>query len=194
MKAAFLAGTAALAVLATFTVAAVAEEPHVAPVTEYINSSVAPWLSDAVIVNAIKQQNAAHANLTDGEIDALDKQWRAEVNAGSRPLIDEVLGNEVSKFLAARQQDSGGMITELFVMDNKGLNVGQSEVTSDYWQGDEAKWQKTYGAGTTAVFVDEVEKDESTQTLQTQASIAIADPATNELIGAITVGIDVGGL
>jgi hypothetical protein len=46
------------------------------------------------------------------------------------------------------------MITEMFVMDAKGLNVGQSDVTSDYWQGDEAKWQKTYGAGPGVVFVD----------------------------------------
>jgi hypothetical protein len=194
MKAACLAGTAALAVLASFTVAAGAEEPHVAPVTEYINANVAPWLVDPVIVNAIKDQNAANAALTQSDIDGLDGQWKAEVESGSRPMIDKVLGAEISKFLAAKQQEAGGMITEVFIMDNKGLNVGQSDVTSDYWQGDEAKWQKSYGAGAGAIFVDEVEKDESTQTLQTQASIAIADPATNEVIGAVTIGIDVGGL
>ncbi len=86
------------------------------------------------------------------------------------------------------------MIAEVFVMDDKGLNVGQSAVTSDYWQGDEAKWQKSYGAGAGAIFVDEVEKDESTQALQSQVSIAISDPASNEVIGAITLGINVEGL
>ena len=35
--------------------------------------------------------------------------------------------------------------------DNKGLNVGQSDVTSDYWQGDEAKWKKSYKMGAGAV-------------------------------------------
>ena len=74
-------------------------------------------------------------------------------------------------------------------MDNKGLNVGQSDVTSDYWQGDEAKWQKTFSVGPTAVFVDKVEKDESTQKFQTQVSISIVDGGA--AIGAVTVGLDV---
>ena len=100
-----------------------------------------------------------------------------------------MLANELSDFLRDKQAGSGGTITEVFVMDNKGLNVGQSDVTSDYWQGDEGKWQKTYGMGPAAMFVDEVEKDESTQALQSQASVTIADEAGNA-IGAITVGID----
>lgn len=192
MKAAILTGVTALAVLACLP--ANAEEPHVAPVIEYIGANIVPWLSDPVVVNAIKEQNAAHASLTQADIEALDKQWRGEVDAGAKPMIDKVMTSELSKFLAAKQQETGGMVTELFVMDAKGLNVGQSDVTSDYWQGDEAKWTKSYGAGAGAIFVDEVEKDESTQTLQTQASVAIVDPATNEVIGAVTAGIDVGGL
>jgi phosphopantothenoylcysteine synthetase/decarboxylase len=40
------------------------------------------------------------------------------------------------------------------------------------------------------VFVDEVEEDESTQALQSQASVTISDPETGEPIGAITVGIN----
>lgn len=171
-----------------------AAQDHVGPITEYVKANVATWLSDPLLIGAVNEQNAAHAGLTQADIDALDKQWRAEVEAASKPLIDKVLGNALSKFLAARQSESGGMITEAFVMDNKGLNVGQSDITSDYWQGDEGKWQKSFGAGAGAIFVDEVEKDESTQTLQSQVSVAISDPATGQAIGAITLGIDVEGL
>ena len=67
-------------------------------------------------------------------------------------------------------------------------------MTSDYWQGDDAKWQKTYQVGPHAVFVDEVEQDESTQRYQTQVSVSIADPVTGEVIGAVTIGIDAEGL
>jgi hypothetical protein len=35
-----------------------------------------------------------------------------------------------------------------------------------------------------------VEEDESTQALQSQASVTISDPETGEPIGAITVGIN----
>ena len=76
-------------------------------------------------------------------------------------------------------------------MDNKGLNVGQSDVTSDYWQGDEAKWKKTFLVGPDAVFIDKVEEDESTQQFQSQVSLSIVDPTTKNVIGAVTIGIDV---
>ena len=83
------------------------------------------------------------------------------------------------------------MITEIFVMDARGLNVAQSDVTSDYWQGDEAKWQDTFSKGPGAVHISEVEEDESTQTFQSQVSMSVTDPADGSVIGAITVGVNV---
>lgn len=170
------------------------EGPHVEPIKEFLEAQVMPWLSDPAVVEAIKAQNAKHAGLSQADIDGLDQTWRAEVDADSRPLIDGVLGNDLSVFLSGKKEASEGMITEMFVMDSRGLNVGQSDATSDYWQGDEGKWKKTYLVGPDAVFVDEVEKDESTQTFQSQASVSIKDPATGEVIGAITVAVDVDAL
>jgi hypothetical protein len=62
--------------------------------------------------------------------------------------------------------------------------------TSDFWQGDEAKWQKSFSAGPDAIFVDDVEQDESTQKFEVQTSMTVVDPATGKAIGAITVGLD----
>jgi hypothetical protein len=143
------------------------------------------------VIDAIKTQNAANAGLTQADIDRLDAKWKAEVEASDKPMISATLGNALSKFLNDKKLAAGGLITEVFVMDDKGLNVGQSDATSDYWQGDEAKFQKSFGAGANAVFVDEVEKDESTQTLQSQVSLTISDPASGAPIGAMTLGIDV---
>lgn len=173
--------------------AAQAEEAHVAPVTDYVKSNVATWIKDPVIIAAIKAQNAKNAGLSAADIDALDKAWRAEVDGGDRKIIDEVLNNAVSKFLHEKQEASEGVISEVFVMDAKGLNVGQSDVTSDYWQGDEAKFQKSFGAGKDGFFVDEVEKDESTQALQSQASMTIVDES-GAPIGAVTIGINLDAL
>jgi hypothetical protein len=173
--------------------AALAEEAHVAPVTDFVNANVAPWIKDPIIIDAVKAQNAKHAALAQGDIDGLDKQWRAEVDGGEHKMIDEVVGNPVSKFLREKQEASNGVISEVFVMDAKGLNVGQSDVTSDYWQGDEDKFQKSFGAGPAGFFVDGVEKDESTQALQSQASITIVDEA-GAPIGAVTIGINLDAL
>lgn len=183
-------------VIGTFTATAgiaVAEEAHVAPVTAFVQEKVIPWLSDPVVISAIKAQNEKNAALAQGDIDALDQKWRAEVESADKPMITEVLGNDLSKFLQEKQAGSEGAFAELFVMDAKGLNVGQSDVTSDYWQGDEDKFTKSFGAGKDAIFVDEVEKDESTQALQSQASVTISDE-TGAPIGAITIGVNMDAL
>jgi hypothetical protein len=142
----------------------------------------------------VKAQNAKNKGLNETKIVALDKQWRAETSAGSRPLIDSVLSNQLSGFLKGKKDGSEGLFTEIFVMDNHGLNVGQSDVTSDYWQGDEAKWKKTYSAGADALHIGKVKEDESTQTFQSQISLSVVDPADGKVIGAITVGVNVGML
>jgi hypothetical protein len=79
-------------------------------------------------------------------------------------------------------------------MDDKGMNVALSDVTSDYWQGDEAKWQQTYLVGPDAVHIGDVELDESTQTYQSQVSITVVDPDTKAPIGALTFGVNVEAL
>lgn len=180
----------AAGVVAVAPVTVQAEGAHVAPVKQFISQSVEPWLGDPVVIQAIKEQNAKTGSLDGAAINKLDRTWRAQATYSNQPFVDEVLGNQLSKFLMEKKKDSRGVITEVFVMDAKGLNVGQSDVTSDYWQGDESKWQKTYGVGAGVVFVDEVEEDESTQALQSQASVTISDPESGEPIGAITVGIN----
>jgi hypothetical protein len=186
-----LAATALAVAVCAVALPTAAEEAYVAQVNDYVKGKVMSWAVDPAVIDAIKAQNAANAKLTQPDIDALDAKWKAEVEAADKPMVSATLGNALSKFLADKKTAAGGLITEVFVMDSKGLNVGQSDATSDYWQGDEAKFQKSFGAGANAVFVDEVEKDESTQTLQSQVSLTITDPASGAPIGAMTLGIDV---
>jgi hypothetical protein len=141
------------------------------------------------VIAAIEAQNKVTAAYDAGKIDALDKQWRAEVDAASHPLIDATLGNAASTYLSQVQAEAEGLFTEIFVMDAQGLNVAQSTVTSDYWQGDEDKFTESFGKGPSAVHIGEIEEDESTQTFQSQVSLPILD-AAGVPIGAITVGVD----
>jgi hypothetical protein len=186
-------GLAALVIGASALLAAApqAQDEFTAPLTELAKGEIAAFASDPVLVNAIIAQNAVTGAYDQAKIDALDTQWRAEVGAASKPLIDATLGNAASQYLAGVQADSAGKYTEIFAMDAKGLNVAQSTLTSDYWQGDEDKFTASFGAGADAVHVGEVEQDESTQIFQSQVSVPITDPATGNVIGAITVGVDV---
>lgn len=170
---------------------ACAAGPHEAPIREFANGPVREWVRSQLVIDAIREQNARHSTLTQSDIDAMDRQWRAETSAAERPMIERALANAVSQFLVHARDQEHGIVTEVFIMDNRGLNVGQSDATSDYWQGDEAKWQRTFLQGPGAMMIDDVELDESTQTFQSQLNMSITDPATGEVIGAITVGIDV---
>lgn len=154
-------------------------------------ADIAGWVTEPAVIEAVRAQNAAHAGLSQAEIEALDQRWRAEVGAGASPTIDPVLGAPVSDTLRAWRDSSEGLLTEIFVMDDKGLNVAASDVTSDYWQGDEAKWSETYGVGPGAIHISEVELDESTQTYQAQVSVPVTDPDTGAPIGAATFGVSV---
>jgi hypothetical protein len=146
------------------------------------------------LVDAIRSQNETTASYDQAKIDELDGAWRAEAEAASQPMIDEALATPASKYLTAAREESKGLFTEIFAMDAKGLNVAQSDPTSDFWQGDEDKWTQTFMVGPDAVHLSDVEQDESTQTLQSQVSIAVVDPDTGTPIGAVTFGVNVENL
>jgi hypothetical protein len=188
MNKAILSGAFAFALL--LPAAASADMKHEQALKDLVEAELRAIAEDPVVIGALTQQNAANGSLAQAEIDKLDKQWRSEVEGQDKGLINQVLANDLSNYLKNVSDQAGGLYTEIIVMDGKGLNAGQSAVTSDYWQGDEDKWSKTYAAGANAVFVDEVEMDESTQQLQSQVSFTVVDPATKQVIGAITFGVN----
>ena len=156
----------------------------------YLHTFVTELMQDPVVVRSINTQNVFNEALELSAIEELDQQWRQEREQGGGALIERVLENSLSEYLQLIKEISEGMVTEIIVMDNQGLNVGVSDITSDYWQGDEDKWQRTFALGEGAVFVDEIELDESTQIVQTQASVAIINPFDNQVIGAVTFGLN----
>lgn len=158
------------------------------PLRSLADSEIKAMASNPMVISAVKEQNQQNADLSQDEIDSLDKKWRKQVGSGG-DLIDRVLSNDLSKYLKQAKEKGKGLYTEIFVTDNHGLNVGQSNVTSDYWQGDEAKWQVPYQQQ--ELQIGAIELDESTQSYQSQVSAPVVDPGNGDVIGAITVGVSV---
>ncbi|MEL7466683.1 MAG: hypothetical protein AAFN79_21595 [Pseudomonadota bacterium] len=188
MKRTFLLSAA----MSLIAVAANASETEQAA-RSYLKGSVMPWANAPVLIEAIVAQNARTAGYDASKIDELDKTWRSEVGAGASALVDGVLTGAAAEFLREQVEGSGGAITEVFIMDHHGLNVAASAPTSDYWQGDEAKFQETFPNGADAVHVSEIEFDESSQSYQAQLSITLTDD-TGAPVGAMTIGIDADAL
>jgi len=156
-------------------------------ITPEVIAKVKKLVEQPVAVISIGASNDGHAKIDQAGIDALDKEWKTESKAEKQPLIAEMLSSPLSNYLLYLQAQSAGLYTEMFVMDNKGLNVGQSSVTSDYWQGDEAKYQKTFLVGPDATFIDEPEFDDDTKTWRVQFDFTIVDPESKKPIGAAAI-------
>ena len=162
-------------------------EEFSARVLEYARTDLQEWITDPVIIYAIREQNDLLKGLSPLKIKKLDKQW---INSGKfGPMIVDLLDRQASIIARDRREQSNGVVNEIIVMDANGLNVAISDRTSDYFQGDEAKWQETFLKGPDAVHVSELEFDESTQKVQTQVSLSVTDPDSGEVIGAVTLGI-----
>jgi hypothetical protein len=76
------------------------------------------------------------------------------------------------------------LVVEAFVMNDRGTLVCSMTETTDYWQGDEAKWQKTFVDGREA-FVEEPAFDISSGKYAIQVSVPVAE--AGKRIGAVTL-------
>lgn len=178
------------AVLAATWALPVAAQDYHAAMEQFYHSSVTGWASDPVLIGAVRAQNGTTSSYSQDQITAMDQAWMAQIGAAAEPEIDGVLHNPAADFLRRQVDAAGGRITEVILMDAVGLNVAVTSVTSDMWQGDEAKFQQTYAMGPGAVHYGDIEFDESTGRYQGQISFSLVDPANGELVGAMTVGVD----
>ena len=153
-------------------------------VVAFAESKLAALGNDPIIVDAVKLENAKGKTLS--QIQEMDKKWKSTPGIADymQALMDSACGKRLRSL-----QESADYYSEIFVMDNQGANVAMTDKTSDYWQGDEAKFQKSFNNGKGAVFVDEIEFDDSSQAYLVQVSVPVID--NGKVIGAITFGIDV---
>ncbi|MEM1286318.1 MAG: hypothetical protein AAGH43_13100 [Pseudomonadota bacterium] len=188
-RAGFLAGLMVLGGSSTALTQGIAPNPRALLDTAFVEETRG-WLSNAIVSMSVEAQNQRHRNLGQAEIDALDQQWRAEREVNDQPLIAATVSNPLSTYLLRMQASTLGLYTEIFIVDAVGLNVGQSAVTSDYWQGDEAKFQETFPNGPQAVFIDEAEWDEDRRIWRAQLNLSIPNESGNQAIGAATVEVN----
>jgi hypothetical protein len=119
---------------------------------------------DPVLLEALAARNARPES--DETIQRKDQEWQANRNSALRK---EITGSSCSARLRELLR-ADPIIVEAFLMDAKGALVCSTVETSDYWQGDEAKWQRTYRDGL-ELFVDEPALDMSTGTYAVQLSV-----------------------
>jgi hypothetical protein len=145
--------------------------------------TIRAWGTDKLLVGAVKAQNAR--KVPAAEVQRIDKAWIA---GGEAALVKQVTTGPCADRLRqlVAQHPSFG---ETMLMDDQGALVCASEKTSDYWQGDESKWQRSFDGGKGALFIDRPRFDDSAVANLAQISVPVVDGG--KVIGALTVGVDV---
>jgi hypothetical protein len=153
-------------------------------IVTFANASLIQWGTDPVIVNAVKTENGKGKSLN--QIKEADKKWMETpgVDGFMKSLMESECGKHLQKL-----QKSAPYFAEIFAMDNQGANVCMSDKTSDYWQGDEAKFTESYKGGQGAIHMSDVIFDKSSQAYLVQVSVPVKDGG--KVIGAITIGVNV---
>ena len=151
----------------------------------------AQWRQDSALISAVREQNRRHQGLSIQAIEQLDRQWMTEQHlpADQRPLTTSVLNTVLSDWLRNIRSGQNGAISELIVTDQHGLNVAISDLTTDYWQGDETKFVEPFFSDQS--YMSTLDYDQSTRRFQVHLSTGIRDPLTNSVIGVLIIGLDV---
>lgn len=170
---------------ATLAVLGLAQVTGAARVREiaYARAPLAERIAgDAQLVAAVVAKNGAGETADD--VQRRDREWMANPKAPLR--ADIVRGPCADRLRRLVQEDS--FVVEAFLMDARGALVCATRETSDYWQGDEAKWQKTYAEGR-RMFVDEPARDLSTGVYAIQLSLLVANGT--QKAGALTLTLKI---
>ena len=95
------------------------------------------------IYNYIQDVNANRSEMSLKDIIKLDKLWREKATVKSLATLKE---NFCSQHLAKSVLQIDGLV-EVFITGQKGMNICQSEDTSDIYQADEDWWLLTFYGG-----------------------------------------------
>jgi len=139
--------------------------------------------TDKVVIAETEKLNGKKVALS--EIQRIDKAWKAAEE--EIPEMKDRLNNKTAAVLK-KFAAKNNKVVEIFVMDNQGAVVGENNMTSDYWQGDEAKWQNSYKGGKGGVDAGKVEFDKSANANLQQVSLPVIAKG-GKIIGAITFGV-----
>ncbi len=159
-------------------------DPIAAPALQkFAVESLLPQSVNPLFVRETKAQNARKMSMA--KIQEIDKEW---MESGSTTpfkaaMLLTAASKEIQRFALGEKA-----VREAFVMDDQGGVVGETNLTSDYWQGDEKKWTESFKDGRGAAFIDAAQFDASANAVLQQISLPLMDE-NGKVIGAITWGI-----
>lgn len=138
--------------------------------------------ADPAVIAAVREHNARGLSLE--QIKQTDASWSE--SDGALDAAETAMNNAAADRLAVIEADTPYLV-EAILTGNQGANVAITAVTSDYWQGDEPKFVRSFSDGAGAVFIDRPKRDQSTGEVTAQVSVPVMD--NGKAIGTLTWGV-----
>ncbi len=143
---------------------------------------------EPLIIKAGRENNHTNLEIRSAEILRLDDKWKE--TEGLDDFIKSFITNECAQLLVDFQEANEGF-PEIFVTDEKGLIVAETNRTSDYYQADEDWWFEAYDEGRGKSFHGEIEYDESARTEAISLYVPVMDTETKGAIGVMKAICDI---
>ena len=144
-------------------------------VNEQVNS-LAAWVALSDLAERVEVINAAAPVPNDeqfrAQIAATEARWPALTasSAELRGFLEHPLAAELRAF-----QSIHPLFVEIFITDARGRLVATTEKTSDFWQADEAWWQRAWQAKFLAAEIDGINYDASAGVYSVDVGVPIRD-------------------
>lgn len=134
------------------------------------------------IVAAVVAQNSW--GVSDAVIQKRDEEWQAA--SGVTPFMESLQTNEAGRMLRGFVERGNKTYTEALLMDNAGALVAAYPAPSDYYQGEEEKFQKPFRSG--ELYIGPIHFDHSTQAYVSDVCSPIFDGGT-EPVGVLCMAV-----
>jgi hypothetical protein len=125
------------------------------------------------------------------EILNLDAQWQALAPGHYSDMAKRVADQKASIAMAQWQKRHEALVTEVMLTNSFGTLVAMSQLTSDFWQGDEPKFEQHIGGGPRDIYVSPIRYDASTARFQVTVSMPIVVEGQWLPAGVLAIGLDV---
>jgi len=160
-------------------------------IKEQLIRKIERWKRLPKLEALLKASDIKSRSLTKQEIDERDKKWTQAFMHNDFSYSIKLMDQEMSAQLREIKKQSQEMITEIIVTDVRGLNVAVSDMTSDYWQGDEEKFTEAFAKPANTMHFGEINYDESTKRFQLHLSVPLYSEEKFEPLGVMVFGVDV---
>ncbi|MFQ5893237.1 MAG: PAS domain S-box protein, partial [Nitrospinota bacterium] len=140
------------------------------------------------LIEAVERANRRYEGLgpevVRSEFERIDREW--PFSEAYRHFYTPRL-NSIDRLLSRYQSLYPEGYAELFVTDGKGALIAATNRTTDYWQADEGWWQIAFSEGRGAVYVGDVEFDDSAQLYAVAVALPVKSRDGTRAVGVLKV-------